>query len=137
MNRFFRGVAFFYACSRPYHILSIYFSENFSENPDTLSGEDLACCLQSLSSKFVYPPMFRPAACESFRCGIGLGTGIFKDTMGGQTPPLREQFPSHGMSRRDNILLTVDVNLRTETNHTPSQVPQGRHYPERAGLHRP
>jgi hypothetical protein len=41
------------------------------------------------------------------------------------------------LSRRDNILLTVDVNLRTGTSHTPSQVPQGRHYPERAGLHRP
>jgi hypothetical protein len=37
---------------------------------------------------------------------------------------------SHDMSHRDNTLLTVDVNLRTETNHTLAQVPQGRNYPQ-------
>jgi hypothetical protein len=29
--------------------------------------------------KFVFPPMVRPAACESIRYGIGSGTGLFKD----------------------------------------------------------
>jgi hypothetical protein len=32
------------------------------------------------------------------------------------------------LSRRDNILLTVDVNLRTEADRNHPHVPQGRHF---------
>jgi hypothetical protein len=57
--------------------------------------------------------------------------------LSGRANPAPTMFLFSSLSRRDNILLTIDVNLRIGTNHILIQVPQGRHYSERAWLHRP
>jgi hypothetical protein len=62
---------------------------------------------EGLSKNNIYPVLTLPPA----------GTSLYQ----------KGRELTHDMSRRDNTLLTIDVNLRTGTDHTLTQVPQGRH----------